>query len=76
MYFCHASVKSGTKLADDMTIVIIDALYNLPKRAWGPALLTLRQAASSVKNKHEEDGFRHVRVRSQSSIKAPQITLL
>jgi len=75
MYFCQASVKSGTKLADDMTLVIIDALYNLPKRARGPALLTLRQAASSVKNKQEEPGFRHVRVRSQSCTKVPQITL-
>lgn len=62
MYFCQASIKCGTKLADVMTIVIVDALYNLPKRAWEPALLTLRQAASSVKNK-QEDGFRHVRVR-------------
>jgi hypothetical protein len=55
MYLCEANVKCGTKLADDMTIVIIDALYNLPKRAWGPALSTLRQAASGVKNNQEED---------------------
>jgi hypothetical protein len=38
-----------------MTIVIVDALYNLPKRAREPALLTLRQAASTVKNRQETD---------------------